>query len=260
MRTRPLITIIGKPNVGKPDTGLRGNKGLEGKMDKNLVKSLRKFPRLAKYIKFASKFGGPLAPLLGVASLLEMIRSGNVTVDAISGLFGGVLGGVGGAKLGALIGTMFGPGPGTIVGSALGGGLGYLAGDTIAKGLAQWMLGKKVDAFYFDAINDLFNEKSSSSGSKNAEIGMSPGAMGGKIEKSSTTSGVRNQFEINRVAAASASGTDPSGNPTSAIVNSGNTTNNYTNQNSAISFGHPLSGIDLGDQISGVRPFAFGGT
>ena len=156
------------------------------------MKSLGKYPRLAKFLTFAGRFGG-LGAVIGIGELINMARTGNLTVEAVSGLFGGVLGGVGGTKLGALIGSIF-PGPGTVIGGLLGGGLGYLAGDTIAKALGQWMLGKKVDAFGFGFgwVNDLFNGKNAGASTKTASIDTTD-ASKSTVSKSPAMSGVRNQ-------------------------------------------------------------------
>ena len=198
--------LRGKPSGKAPDVdpssrGLRGNRGAEGRIDKGLMSSLRKYPRLAKFLKFAGRFGG-LGTAIGIGQLIEMARTGDLTVDAVSGLFGGILGGIGGTKLGALIGTTFGPGPGTIIGGILGGGIGYLAGDTLAKALGQWMLGKKVDAFGFPfgGVNDYFNEASSTARATAGRL--ASGAVdlfdsNSNASKSPAMSGVRNQFEAN---------------------------------------------------------------
>ena len=206
--------LRGKPSGKAPDVdpsskGLRGKGGAEGQIDKGLMKSLGKYPRLAKFLKFAGRFGG-LGTLLGVGELINMARTGNLTVEAVAGLFGGVLGGVGGTKLGALMGSFF-PGPGTIIGGLLGGGLGYLAGDTLAKALGQWMLGKKVDAFGygFGWANDLFNGKDTAASTKTASMATA-GTSTSSVSKSPSMSGVRNQFESNRTADT----VDPTGNPT----------------------------------------------
>jgi hypothetical protein len=229
--------LRGKPPGGTKDIdpsskGLRGNRGAEGRIDKGLVKSLRQYPRLAKFLKFAGRFGG-LGTLLGVGELINMARTGNLTVEAVAGLFGGILGGVGGTKLGALIGSFF-PGPGTIIGGLLGGGLGFMAGDTMAKALGQWMLGKKVDAFGFGFgwVNDLFNGKDSSSSVKTASMATS-GTSTSSVTKSPSISGVRNQFEANRAGGSGTDMIDTVGNPTSTVITSSyNTTNNYSNASS----------------------------
>ena len=230
--------LRGKPSGGKTDIdpsskSLKGKGGMEGRIDKGLMSSLRKYPRLAKFLKFAGRFGG-LGTLIGVGEIINMARTGNLTVEAVSGLFGGILGGVGGTKLGAAIGSFF-PGPGTIIGGLLGGGLGYLAGDTIAKALGQWMLGKKVDAFGFGFgwVNDLFNGADKASGVKTASMTPSGETSKSTVSKSPSISGVRNQFEANRAGGSGTDIIDPIGNPTSTVISgSYNTTNNYSNASS----------------------------
>ena len=243
------------PDIDPSSKGLKGKGGIEGKIDKNLVASLRKYPRLAKFLKFAGRFGG-LGTLIGVGELFNMARTGNLTVEAVSGLFGGILGGVGGTKLGAAIGTMFGPGPGTILGGILGGGLGYIAGDTIAKALGQWMLGKKVDAFGFGfgRLNDLLNGTDGAAPTRTASMA-TDGTATSSVTKSPAISGVRNQFEANRnVSGITANTMDPTGNTGSVnMINSNNTTTNVNNA-SALAIGS--SGAfdirdNLGKQIQG---------
>ena len=78
-------------------------------------------------------------------------------VDDIAGL----LGGLGGATLGTIAGGTIGsvvPLAGTAIGGLVGGIGGYFLGDMVAQGLAQWLLGQKVDAFP-GMINDMINGK-----------------------------------------------------------------------------------------------------
>ena len=74
-----------------------------------------------------------------------------VTVDGLAD----VLGGIGGGALGAMLGALtLNP-----VGIFAGGLVGSLAGGTLAKAAAQYLMGKKVDAFGFGLgwVNDLLN-------------------------------------------------------------------------------------------------------
>ena len=247
--------LRGKPSGKAPDVdpssrGLRGKGGAEGQIDKGLMKSLSKYPRLAKFLKFAGRFGG-LGAVIGIGELINMARTGNLSVEAVSGLFGGVLGGVGGTKLGALIGSIF-PGPGTVIGGLLGGGLGYLAGDTIAKALGQWMLGKKVDAFGFGFgwVNDLFNGKNAEASTKTPSIDTADVSKS-TVSKSPAMSGVRNQFEANRnpSVTTSAGGMDPTGNAGDVnMVNSNNRTVT-TNNNAGVVIDNS-GAIDRKDNLS----------
>lgn len=242
---------VGKaPDVDPSSRGLQGKGGAEGRIDKGLMSSLRKYPRLAKFLKFAGRFGG-LGTLIGVGQILDMARTGNLSVDAVSGLFGGILGGVGGTKLGAAIGTIFGPGPGTIIGGLLGGGLGYLAGDTIAKALGQWMLGKKVDAFGFGFgwANDLLNGIQTGGATKTSSMEIPDTTS--TVSKSPAMSGVRNQFEANRnpSVTGSAGGMDPTGNAGDVnMVNSNNRTVT-TNNNAGVVLDNS-GAIDRKDNLS----------
>ena len=125
----------------KPPTG--------GKPAVDLNKSVSKFPKLAQAAKIAGK-----VPLVGTA--ISAFMAGNILLDdsipvkdkvaKLAGLLGGIGGGTLGAFVGALAGSVF-PGPGNLIGGIGGGVLGGLLGDTMAEGLAQWMLGEKVTAF-----------------------------------------------------------------------------------------------------------------
>ena len=79
-------------------------------------------------------------------------------IAPLAGVISAVLGSGGGALLGAALGSFL-PGPGNIIGGAMGGALGYFYSDMIGKGLAQYLLGQKVDAFGggIGVFNDLLN-------------------------------------------------------------------------------------------------------
>ena len=125
------------------------------------AESLKKFPRLGKALKLLR--GIPL--IGGIAALTELAMLDPKTVDGIAG----ILGGLGGSAVGAAIGTMINPG----VGSFLGGIGGYFLGDALFKGLAQYLLGKQVDAFP-DFINDMINGKSDSAPSDSGGGNLDP--------------------------------------------------------------------------------------
>ena len=94
-----------------------------------------------------------LGALLGIGEIAMMDPP---TVDGVAG----VLGGLGGATLGTLAGGLVGAagGPVALVTAALGGGVGYFLGDALSKGLAQMLMGKKVDAFpEWSGLNGLLN-------------------------------------------------------------------------------------------------------
>jgi len=244
--------LRGKPSGGKvPDVdpsskSLKSKGGAEGQIDKGLMKSLSKYPRLAKFLKFAGRFGG-LGTLIGIGELINMAKTGNLTVESVSGLFGGILGGVGGTKLGALIGSIF-PGPGTIIGGLLGGGLGYLAGDTIAKALGQWFLGKEVDAFGFGFgwVNDLFNQAQTTAR-------MTAGRLASNVTDflpSSGKIGTRRPDAMDTPLGRPVN-IDPTGNVggTAAIINNNSGNTNISNTNQAALFGNSSVVLDMGDQI-----------
>ena len=114
--------------------------------------SLAKFPKLMKALRFIRGVPG-LGALLGIGEIAMMDPP---TVDGVAG----VLGGLGGATLGTLAGGLVGAagGPVALVTAALGGGVGYFLGDALSKGLAQMLMGKKVDAFpEWSGLNGIFN-------------------------------------------------------------------------------------------------------
>lgn len=118
----------------------------------NATGSIAKFPKLMSALKFIRGVPG-LGALLGIGEIAMMDPP---TVDGVAG----VLGGLGGATLGTLAGGLVGAagGPAALVTAAVGGGLGYFLGDALAKGLAQMLMGKKVDAFpEWSGLNGLLN-------------------------------------------------------------------------------------------------------
>lgn len=152
-QTGRLIGVDGKDTVlKKGDKGFdAAQKQIQAQMDK-----VSKYPRLGKAFSFIRSFPG-LASAMGIYELLTMDP---ITVDGVAG----ILGGIGGASLGGLAGGLIGAagGPLAFVTSAIGAAGGFLAGDTLAKGLAQYLLGKKVDAFPdFLGINQALNSSNS---------------------------------------------------------------------------------------------------
>ena len=161
---------------GKPTTTKVGDKqGLKKIMDAagKTSGAVSKFPKLVKALKFIRGIPG----IGALAAITELATMDPVTVEGLAG----VLGGLGGSALGGIAGGIVGsvlPGPGTLIGTILGGGAGFFFGDAIAKGLAQFLLGKTVDAFpKWMGINEMLN--SSGSGTP---MGQSPGAMGGAVD------------------------------------------------------------------------------
>lgn len=144
-----------------------------------------KFPRLGKFLKLV-KGGGPLAAIIGageIGYILSQPGSIDNKVDAIGGAIGGALGGLSGSALGAMAGMVGGP-FGAFAGGALGGIAGALGGDTIGMAVAQYLFGKKVDAFGFGFgwVNDLINGQTGNTESPEPPItvpkdGGNPGGM-----------------------------------------------------------------------------------
>lgn len=135
---------------------------------------ITKFPKLAKALSVLRK-----VPLIGgIAALAQIATMNPITVNGLAK----ILGGVGGGAIGAALGSFGGP-----LGTFAGGLAGMLAGETLGLAAAQFLLGKKVDAFGFPFgfVNDLLNGKEDSAKTTQPQAksyGMSPGAMGGPIQ------------------------------------------------------------------------------
>ena len=118
-----------------------------------------KFPRMKTLLGLGKKIP-MVGTLFAAGDLIRILNEpGDIKskVDDIAGL----LGGLGGATLGTIAGATVGsvvPVAGTAIGGLVGGVGGYFMGDMIAQGLAQWLLGQKVDAFP-GMINDMINGK-----------------------------------------------------------------------------------------------------
>lgn len=141
-----------KAGVDGKATAVRATPAQQAQALGNASGSLAKFPKLMKALKFMRGVPG-LGALLGIGEIAMMDPP---TVDGVAG----VLGGLGGATLGTLAGGLVGAagGPVALVTGALGGGVGYFLGDYLAKGLAQYLMGKKVDAFPdWTGLNGLLN-------------------------------------------------------------------------------------------------------
>ena len=201
-QTGRLIGVDGKDTVLK-----RGDKGFDKaqKQIQSQMDNVKKYPKLGKAFSFIRSFPG-LASAMGIYELLTM---NPITVDGLAA----ILGGIGGGALGGIAGGMVGAagGPLSIVTGLIGSVGGYLAGDTLAKGLAQYLLGKKVDAFPdFIGLNQALNDSNS-----NEPRVSSPDALaaantygGGNVSRGEFTTTPRttgaavaqsvNQFEMNR--------------------------------------------------------------
>jgi len=119
---------------------------------KSVLNNFKKFPKLGAAAKFLRAIPG----VSMLMSLGELATMNPLTVDGVAG----VLGGLGGGTLGAMIGTLLPGIPG--LNTLVGGTVGYFLGDALFKGLAQFLLGKKVDAFP-EFMNDLINGKDTKS-------------------------------------------------------------------------------------------------
>lgn len=120
---------------------------------------ISKFPRMKTLLGLGKKIP-MVGTLFAAGDLIRILNEpGDIKskVDDIAGL----LGGLGGATLGTIAGATVGsvvPVAGTAIGGLVGGVGGYFMGDMVAQGLAQWLLGQKVDAFP-GMINDMINGK-----------------------------------------------------------------------------------------------------
>jgi len=108
-------------------------------------------------------------PLIGQAlainEIIQLIISPGSPASKVDDL-ARLIGGIGGTSLGATLGAVAGsivPGIGTFIGGGVGALAGYFGGATIAQGLAQYMLGMKVDAFpdlpFLPNFNDVLNNR-----------------------------------------------------------------------------------------------------
>jgi len=126
----------------------------------------------AQPAKLPGRFGRFAAiPIIGrlfaAGQLYDILTSGQSTAQMIPQV-AGVFGGLGGASLGALVGATMGAtmtlNPlGGFIGSLLGGAVGYYAGDKLAMGLSQFMLGQPVTVLS-DSMNESINSAGDPSG------------------------------------------------------------------------------------------------
>jgi hypothetical protein len=124
-----------------------------------------------------------IAQALAAFDLFELLMSPGSIGSKVDD-FAGILGGLGGSTLGGLAGLALGglTGPAAVVMApllgALGGAGGYFFGDMIAKGLAQYLLGQKVDAFP-EIVNEALNGESTAVSSVNTNSGVPTSVDGG---------------------------------------------------------------------------------
>ncbi len=206
------------------------------------VSGIAKFPRLAKALSVLRRI-----PLIGgIAALGQIAMMDPVTVDGLADILGGIGGGALGAMLGAL--TM------NPVGVFTGGLVGALAGGTLAKAAAQYLLGKKVDAFGFGLgwVNDLLNgDKGAVAKSNQPQVGTDAMRMRGgggapqTFTKPSAQAGNNLKSSISQPSGMSPGAMGGS----TAVVNSGNTTNTVNNSQGLV-LGNKTTTSDKDDPFS----------
>lgn len=180
-KTKRVVGIDGKDTSIKK--GDKGYKDAQKKIEKLAGKAPAKISTLLKFAKGNAIFGG----ISAIAQLAQMHP--NYTVDGVAG----ALGGLGGTVLGSLIGGALGMAGGPVVagiGSGLGGLIGYFGGETVAKALAEWLMGKPITALPFgnDSLNSLLSNKDQSNNALKSTgpkaYGDSPGALKAKTGSS----------------------------------------------------------------------------
>ena len=142
----------------------------------NKAKLMKKFPRLKALFTGAGSKILKAVPVLGTlltvgagASILLSDAPRDQKVKELGALLFGTLGASGLAILGGIGGTFFGGPLGTILGSVTGAIGGYFAGDFVGRQLAGFLLGDEVTAGSIPKVP--------------APTGMSPGAMGGEVQR-----------------------------------------------------------------------------
>ena len=198
-----------------------------------MSKAVTKFPILSKIIKIGSKIPG----LATAAALVQLATMNPVTVEGVAA----ILGGLGGGTLGALAGGAFGAflptAPVTApLFSFVGGMGGYFFGEAIAKGLAEFALGKKVTAFP-DFINDIINGGGKDTGGRAGSDQMRMGRGGPTatftkptVTKTQPTSGSKIQANMGDPMAQKMGTTSTAGGDGNVIVmDNSNRSNNVAN-------------------------------
>ena len=120
------------------------------------VNFYRSYPTLMKFLKFpliSALFAGPQAYSIMMNDKLSTKEKASELGGIVSGLLGASVGSVLGGMLGSVV-----PGLGTLVGGIGGGILGYVGGEMTGKGVMQFLLGTKVDAFpSWTGLNDILS-------------------------------------------------------------------------------------------------------
>lgn len=104
--------------------------------------AIRKFPRIAKLLRFPG-----IGSIIAIGEVLMILNDDSTSIKQKAAALAGVLGGVGGSVLGAMAGGMIGAagGPLALVTAGVGGLGGYFAGETIARHIAEFLLGMTDD-------------------------------------------------------------------------------------------------------------------
>tara|TARA_B100000900_G_scaffold385800_1_gene375711 strand:- start:1057 stop:2724 length:1668 start_codon:yes stop_codon:yes gene_type:complete len=223
----------------------------QGKMIQNMTKKtgetaakstaaaaggIAKYPKLAKALSVLRK-----VPLIGgIAALAQIATMNPVTVDGLAK----ILGGVGGGAIGAALGSFGGP-----LGTFAGGLAGMLAGETLGQAAAQFLMGKKVDAFGFPFgfVNDLLNGGSSSTAQAPATNSTSMAGGGGPPNRtfvSPSTSGANIKNQV------SSSGMSPGAMGGSNVSFSADTNQTINNSNTTQALISSGPSVDLQDQMT----------
>ena len=144
----PMVNAAGQ-QIGKGGKVLSGA-ALNERMKKlarnapepgKMAKMMQKFPKVGKFLGLAKRIPG-LSAVFAISDLVSILSNDEMSMKQKSAGIAGIFGGVATSVLGAAAGGMVG-GP---IGAAIGGLAGYFGGERLAKAMAQWMLGEKVDA------------------------------------------------------------------------------------------------------------------
>lgn len=180
----------------------------------DVTKVGEKFPRLKNLLRVPG-----LAQAFAALDLFQLLTTPGSVQDKVAGM-SGILGGLGGSVLGAMAGTAFAGVLGLGTGGAglvlapllagLGGVGGYFFGDMIAKGLAQYLLGAKVDAFP-EIVNNALNGEATPTATLSSTAiptGVDPG-LTNAVSQTRTVSSVPNMTGTTMAASTAAVSVGP---------------------------------------------------
>lgn len=248
------ITKSGEKVTFNEKTG-RYHSNTTNKMVKatDVTKVGEKFPRLKNLLRVPG-----LAQAFAALDLFQLLTTPGSVKDKVAGM-SGILGGLGGSVLGAMAGTAFAGvlglgtgGAGLVLApllAAAGGAGGYFFGDMIAKGLAQYLLGAKVDAFP-EIVNDALNGESTSVSSVNTNSGVPTSVDGGlaaAVSSKRTVSSVPNNTGATMATSAASAVTGP---PNTQIIDASTSTVDASS-NQSIAMGNVFA-TDPHDMMFGV--------